>query len=292
MPDWRASAHALTFGAYLAAMACVLFLAGAFAYGGFYLVLLTALLWLNRRRHGSPSSRTAIQENLFYPVALNTTFPAMGGAIPAVRELRYDDSLLAIDRFLCGTSPNVWAERFVAPVLTELMSLCYFFFMPLLFFSLVRYFFRRRELLDPFYRGLFVVYGIGFLGYLCVPAAGPYLAHPELFSVPLIGGPATALVDTMVRLGSNRVDVFPSLHCAVSAYILGFAHRHHRREFRWLLLPVLGLWLSTLYLRYHYLVDVICGFALAWLGLVLSRSDSPIPDQEELADDPAPRPEL
>ena len=70
----------------------------------------------------------------------------------------------------------------------------------------------------------------------------------------------------MVLEGSNRVDVWPSLHCAVSAFILGFAWRHHRREFWWLAAPVAGLWLSTIYLRYHYLVDIACGFALAALA--------------------------
>jgi membrane-associated phospholipid phosphatase len=75
----------------------------------------------------------------------------------------------------------------------------------------------------------------------------------------------------MVTQGSNRVDVWPSLHCSVSAFILGFAWRHHRAEFRWLLLPVFGLWFSTLYLHYHYFIDVLSGFALAAFALYESR---------------------
>jgi membrane-associated phospholipid phosphatase len=71
----------------------------------------------------------------------------------------------------------------------------------------------------------------------------------------------------MVEQGSNRVDVWPSLHCAVSAFILGFAWRHHRKEFHYLLLPVAGLWFSTLYLHYHYFIDVLSGFALAAFAL-------------------------
>lgn len=263
--------HTYAFGAYLVAMSVGLLVRGPFTLLALFAGLLGAMIWLTRRRLANPSQPRWVQECLFYPLALNTVFPAMAGAVPAIRELRYDEVLLHLDQAVFSLSPNVWAEQFVSPALTELMSLCYLFFMPLLFFSLARYLFWRKELLGDFYRGLFTLYGIGFLGYLLVPAAGPYLAFPDLFSVPLTGGLITQLTQTMVVLGSNKVDVFPSLHCAISAYILGFACRHHRRQFYWMLLPVAGLWCSTIYLRYHYLVDVICGFALALLCLMLTR---------------------
>jgi len=109
--------------------------------------------------------------------------------------------------------------------------------------------------------------GIGFLGYLLVPAAGPHVAFARLFPTPLEGGFFWHLNHAMVTAGSNGVDVFPSLHTAVSVFILAFAYRHARREFWWLLIPVAGICVSTVYLRYHYLIDVICGLVLAFIGL-------------------------
>jgi membrane-associated phospholipid phosphatase len=79
----------------------------------------------------------------------------------------------------------------------------------------------------------------------------------------------------LVTAGSNRVDVFPSLHCAVSGYILGFSFRYQRREFWLLLLPICGLWLATIYLRYHYLVDVLFGLALSGVGLAIAMRRIP-----------------
>lgn len=267
--------HALSFGAYLAVMAGALLLAGNWPYLALYAGLLGLFLWFLRNRLRDPANKHLQRECLFYAVAMNVSFLAMAGAIPATRATRYDDLLAGIDRSVFGVVPSVWAEQFANPWLTEVMSACYLFFMPLLAAYLIRYFFRHKELLGPFYRGLFTVYGVGFTGYFLVPTAGPYLSVPEMFSVPLEGGPIARLTYTVVVLGSNKVDVFPSLHCAVSAFILGFAWRHHRREFRWLLLPVAGLWLSTIYLRYHYVVDVVCGFALSALALALvSRTNS------------------
>ncbi len=125
--------------------------------------------------------------------------------------------------------------------------------------------------LKAFYTGLFVIYGLGMLGYVLVPAAGPYLAMRSEFSVPLAGWFFTRWNAQMVLLGSNHVDVFPSLHCAASGYMLLFDRTHKRWRFRMYLVPCVGLWFSTVYLRYHYFVDVVAGFALCALALWLVR---------------------
>lgn len=75
----------------------------------------------------------------------------------------------------------------------------------------------------------------------------------------------------VVRLGGIRPDAFPSLHCAVPAFILAFDFIHKRRRFWICLGPCVLLWFSTVYLRYHYLVDVLCGFLLAAGALALAE---------------------
>jgi membrane-associated phospholipid phosphatase len=41
-----------------------------------------------------------------------------------------------------------------------------------------------------------------------------------------------------------------------------------------MILPCLGLWIATIYLRYHYLTDVLCGFLLAQVGIFVSFRSS------------------
>jgi membrane-associated phospholipid phosphatase len=267
MRELTAGPHTLAFGLYLAAMTAGLLAHSSWLYAGFFGGLLGLLIWFTRKSGPDARACSTIASDAFYPIALNLVFPAMAVAVPAIRGERFDAALFALDaRYLGGS----WSERLepaIRPALTELMSLCYLFFMPLLYASLVRYFFWQRERRASFLAGLFTIYGFGFLGYLLVPAAGPYFAFAGLFTVPLGGGPLWHLNEEMVAFGSNGVDVFPSLHAAVSVYILGFAYRHARQEFWWLLLPVSGICVSTIYLRYHYLIDVICGLALALIGL-------------------------
>ena len=265
-------AHTVTFGGYLLLMTVALIVVGSESYALLYGVMFTTLAILTRNTFRTPTSRNVTLAAAFYPIAINIAFPAMKGAVPAIRTMRFDHALFGIDQYLVGGNLSIQLERWVTPSLTDLMSLCYIFFMPLLFGNLLRYFIWKQDRLPSFFKGLFTVYGIGFLGYALVPAAGPYLAFSDQFSLPLTGGFITNLNRTMVLKGSNHVDVFPSLHCAVSAYILGFAYRHNKFEFWCLLLPVIGLWLSTLYLRYHYFIDVVFGFLLAAVGLAISAT--------------------
>jgi len=45
--------------------------------------------------------------------------------------------------------------------------------------------------------------------------------------------------------------------------VLYYGFRLHRKTFRWLLPFGIGIIVSTVYLRYHYVVDVVAGALLA-----------------------------
>lgn len=237
-------------------------------------LLYCALLILNgaliQRCEVSPSPLHWNLRLLFHPLAMNLLFSHMKGAIPKLMPLPMDGALQRIDSALVGSHFHQHLERLSAPFLTECLSFCYLLFFPYLLFSLVWYFRKDLKTRKAFLVGLFTVYGIGFLGYSLVPARGPWIAMPQAFHSPLEGGLITHLNDRIVRMGTNGVDVFPSLHCAVSSYILFFDRRHARWRFLIYLAPCLGLWFSTLYLRYHYLVDVLCGFALAAIASLVA----------------------
>jgi membrane-associated phospholipid phosphatase len=208
---------------------------------------------------------------LYYPLAMNFIFVHLKFAIPELHPAKMDSFLSHIDSLLIGATPSLRIETLVHPVLTEFFSLCYILFFPYLLFSLCYYFLGELDLLKKFVIGLFTIYGLGFLGYSFVPAAGPCHALGAQYSVPLTGGWITGWNAAVVAKGSNGVDVFPSLHCAVSCFLLFFDRRHRPWRYRLYLLPCIGLWFSTIYLRYHYLVDVICGFALAAFALWLAN---------------------
>jgi len=213
----------------------------------------------------------------YYAIAFNVAFQQMRTAVPAIRNWRADEALRSADAWLFGDTPSVLIEPWMTPWLSDVMSVCYFLFLPYLLISLVWYLFAPLPLARRFYAGLFTLYGVGFLGYLCVPAAGPYLAMPEAFAGPIEGSWITRVNAAVISAGSNGTDVFPSLHVAVSCYLLFFDRRYKPWRFRAYLVPCVGLWASTIYLRYHYFVDLVAGYALAaaslWIALRLFRDE-------------------
>ena len=232
--------------------------------------LAVVLIVLSARSKGQWGWRLRL---LYYPLVMNATYRYMAPVVAKIHQgPLFDNTLRALDTRLIGENLSLRLQGIVRPLFTEPLSFCYMLFIPYLTLSMLWYFCGPLPLLKRFYRGLFAIYGIGFLGYIFVPAAGPYIAMAHEFHVPLTGGLFTRLNAEMVRFGSNRVDVFPSLHCAVSTYMLIFDSWYKRWRFRIYLVPCVGLWISTIYLRYHYFIDVVVGFALTAVILYLTKT--------------------
>lgn len=271
---WRATlVHERVFGAFvLLTLVRLLSAVGLLSshtlvYAGSVVLILGGVL-LTRRY---PTVRAWRLRLAIYPVLMNALFVNMRWVSPLINEGKKDALLWELDRLLMGGSLSVMLEPIISPPLTEFLSFCYMLFMVYLAICLLGYLFSDPSLARTFYSGLFTVYGIGYLGYTLVPAIGPYLAYASEFSVPLTGYWMTDFLAASYPSGTNYTDVFPSLHCAVSAYMLFSDLRWRRGRFRWFLLPCAGIWFSTLYLRYHYFVDVLAGAALAAVGLAVAR---------------------
>jgi hypothetical protein len=225
--------------------------------------------------HRLPSVATWRVRLLAWLAVMNAAYALMGRVVAALGDARHDALLQRLDTLLFGAPLPLYLDGLAShPALVEALSACYFALFPYIALSCVRYALRvadERPVAQAFYSGIFTVYAIGFLGYFLLPAQGAYLDISDAFLHRLEGGWITALNDAVVRRGTNGVDVFPSLHIAVSTFILFFDRRHAPWRFQIYLVPAIGLWIATVALRYHYGVDVVAGFALAVVGLRLAR---------------------
>jgi membrane-associated phospholipid phosphatase len=210
-----------------------------------------------------------------HPLLMNLAYFWMETAIPRLDPTPADEALQIADGWLVGTSLCLRLEDWIHPAATELLSFCYIWYLAYLFSSQIEYLCGPVRLLKRFYAGMFTIYAIGYVGYSSLPAAGPYLAMADRFRVPLEGGWFTRFASELVLAASNRVDIFPSLHVANSLYILLFDRLHKPWRFRLCLIPCAGLFISTIYLRYHYFIDVVCGAALSFLALWMASRIRP-----------------
>jgi len=186
--------------------------------------------------------------------------------------------LVGIDQAIFGVQPCVWAERFLTPARTETMQFFYLsFFWIAPSTSLLLLFRRRWREFRTATLGVIVCFYLGYFLYVTFPAAPPRLVLHYEFKRTLEGYPhlfSNFSARAFELLPVDSRAAFPSLHAAVSLVALIYAWRFLRAWF-WMLLPfALGLWVSTIYLRHHYAIDLIAGWLLAPLACwVAPRAD-------------------
>jgi hypothetical protein len=190
--------------------------------------------------------------------------------LPLVNPGSLDAKLYALDQLLFGFEPAIWLDRFVGPQTTEWFAFfyfCYFFLLAAHIFPIV-FGARRQELLGEFMLGMLIIVCLGHTGYVLVPGFGPYRAMPQLFQHSLPSGLWMDLVWSTVRSNGAMKDIFPSLHTAGPCFIAMFSFRNRDRlpfRYTWPLISVFAANIigATMFLRWHYVIDVFAGFTLA-----------------------------
>jgi membrane-associated phospholipid phosphatase len=203
-----------------------------------------------------------------------------------IRPFDLDALLIRLDYALFGTHPTVYLERWTTPWLTELLQWAYisYFFLPIILGLRI---YRERDW-AKFQRAAFAIilsYCVSLTGYILVPALGPRFTLMHLQTVPL--GElflAEEIRDLLNHLEQIQRDAFPSGHTMIALITLYYIQKFYPRM-ALVLFPVVGaLVFSTVYLRYHYVVDVLAGMILAagivaltecWLGSRLPHTAAP-----------------
>ncbi|MBR1374631.1 MAG: phosphatase PAP2 family protein [Cardiobacteriaceae bacterium] len=199
---------------------------------------------------------------LYYLLLMNIFFLLLRDISALINEGKKDELLYNIDKFISKEYIGIYLENYSNKFITEVLAIAYLLFFPqLIFFCFATL--RSRELTIKFYSGLFSLYAIGYIGYITIPAIGPYDFLANRFNNLLEGYKFYSILAKTYPMGTNFTDVFPSLHCAISAFNLFFAYKFMRKYFYFWLVPNIFLIISTVYLRYHYLIDCIAGIFLA-----------------------------
>lgn len=204
----------------------------------------------------------------FYPLLIvPQIFNSLQPLITGVGILNQDAALIAIDQALLGGHhATIWLERFVTPWLNDAMHLAYctYYVFPLV--VCVAMWRRSPDLARKFIFTVALAFYVSYVGYFLVPARGPRTAQADQYTVSTRTTPISiAIYDTLNEAEKTKDDVFPSGHNMITAVCLIGAWRFNRRIF-WALLPVaIALAISTVYCRYHYVIDVIAGIGLAFL---------------------------
>lgn len=202
--------------------------------------------------------------------------------IRPIHPVDYDQLFISIDRMLFGVNPTEWMAQFANPVLTEILQIAYFSYYILFIVLGVELY--RRYAVESFDKAAFlIVYGfyLSYLGYFALPGVGPRFTLHDFSSlgIELPGIFLTDYLRAIINAGESippshlnpievvQRDVFPSGHTQLTIVVMALGFRY-RLKARWFLLTCGSLLIvATIYLRYHYVIDLIAGALLAWFTI-------------------------
>lgn len=201
----------------------------------------------------------------------------------AGRVMQYDiaGTMYKWDQLIFGIQPTIWAQRLYNSWFTDIMSVSYALYFA---FSLVIMFFLslsgRRAAFRHMVLCLSFCFVIGFLCYVFFPCSPPRYFMPEMYTDPYrLSG--IFLYDRLQGMwdGFSVISggAFPSLHVGISSVALIYAYKFRNftrlNKFLWYLyIPlVTSLWFSTVYLRHHWVIDIIAGWLVALISYLLAE---------------------
>ena len=213
------------------------------------------------------------RDMLFPLVVVFVIFDSLTVLIPLVNPNYMDLYLAGLDYYIFGLYPTVYFERFMHPLLSDILQLCYslYYFLPFALGVSLKLKAMDRE----FERSLSLVllcFYLSYVGYVGVPALGPRYAMDYIHSRDIVDG----LISGQLRGLLNSIegikrDAFPSGHTGVSLLVVILAWKYSRRLFLPLALITSGIIIATIYFRYHYVIDVIAGVALTVVTITIGK---------------------
>lgn len=217
---------------------------------------------------------TDLARSIVFPViCVLVIFDSLELLVHDINPKDIDPLLIRLDYLIFRGYPTVMMESILNPLFTDILQGAYsaYYFLPLSLGLILKL--RGRD--GEFDRTVFLIllcFYLSYVGYILFPALGPRYTMNHLQSLELKGAFVTESIQGMLnRLEGIKRDAFPSGHTAVVLVVSGLAYRFHKGFF-YVSLPVIALLIfSTVYCRYHYVVDVIGGVALAGITFFIGE---------------------
>ncbi len=184
----------------------------------------------------------------------------------------YERALSAMDHAVFGGDVSLMLQALHTPALTEAAQLAYTSYYVVLLALPLALAVRGRDAEMTVVMGLFVLaHTLLVIGNTAVPARWPVLLYQDpaladviVYPFPTEGLYFTAGLRAGIENGTRMLwDSMPSGHTCISLLMTMAAGRYMPRLL-WVMIPLTcGIIFGTMYLRYHYGVDILAGVVLA-----------------------------
>ncbi|MCE5312924.1 MAG: phosphatase PAP2 family protein [Nitrospiraceae bacterium] len=225
------------------------------------------------RLRGAGSLIRHTRDIIFPLVSILICFDTLGLIVNKVNPQDIDHILIGLDYRLFGVHPTLYLQKYLTSFASDVLQTAYatYYFLPVALGIVLK----SQGRTEDFNKSLFFVmlcFYLSYVGYIIWPALGPRYAMPHMYESEITGLLVSGPIQNLLNLleGVKR-DAFPSGHTGIALTVLYLAFRYSRTLFWIILSPVMLLIVATVMCRYHYVVDVIGGIALAVATVALGE---------------------
>lgn len=197
-----------------------------------------------------------------------------------------DNYLIQLDYKIFGVNPTQWAYQFNNRYLTEFLQVIYaFYYIMIIIYGLELYLWKRYR---EFMYALFIIFTgfyLAYILYMIFPAVGPRFYLHDFYSInaELPGIFLTDYLRTALNFGESipsnvpnpidfaQRDAMPSAHASMALTIAYLSWKIKSKSFLFYMPYCILMIIATIYLRYHYVVDIIAGILLALITILIGE---------------------
>lgn len=197
-----------------------------------------------------------------------------------------DLALIKADFIIFGLNPTQWAYKFKNPVITEFLQLVYVYYYPMIVVIGLQLYLKHRY--KEFKFTIFIVFFSFYFSYLLYfffPANGPRFHLHDFYAITteLPGVFLTEHIRAFLNFGESippgvmnpqdyvQRDAMPSLH-TITAFLIMYISWKIRSKSLYFYLPYFFCMVAaTIYLRYHYVVDIFAGLVVCAVTILVSN---------------------
>ncbi|MEN8119699.1 MAG: phosphatase PAP2 family protein [Bacteroidota bacterium] len=207
-----------------------------------------------------------------YPLLFTAYFYGETGYYNNVFFNNLDNLFIQLEDSLFGFQPSLWFSfEFNNRLINELMYFSYFsYYLLVIIFPLILYFKQRSE-----FEKYFIIIIFSFYTYYLLFAIFPVVGPQFHFPAEQLNLTDTSFFGKIVKLiqdaGETPTGAFPSSHVGISWIIFIISLRTNKKYLKLIFALALSICISTVYIKAHYVVDVIGGIISAPLFYFLGH---------------------
>jgi len=198
----------------------------------------------------------------------------------------WDAIFIKVDYAIFGLNPTQWIYKFSNPILTEFFQIIYlFYYLIIVIYGLELYFWRRYE---EYKFAMFVIvtgFYLCYVFYALFPAIGPRFILHNFASIDteLPGMLLTKCIRDFLNFGESipsgvinvqdfaQRDAMPSAHTSLALIIVYLSRKIKSKSFYFYMPFFIFMVISTIYLRYHYVIDIAAGILFAIITILIAK---------------------